>query len=178
MSSCVESGLALESFTSAPASRRESTRTEVSFVTCRHTPTVTPLRGLAFACFEAMLERAVIWPLAQRKFFSPSSARSGFAIFPMRFGPPFGIGLLSSSRQVVVSLLFGGVLDDGEDVVALQRLPSLQSGKLDDEREPDHLSSQHFDQLRSGEGRASRRDEVVDDKDPFPPFDRVHVDLE
>src|SRR5271156_4821393 len=99
MSSWVERGFASASFTSAPARRRESMSTEVSLVTCRQTPTVRPFRGLAFAYFDAMLERAVMWPLAQRKFFSPSSARSGSAILPIGFGPPLWVGLLNYSAS-------------------------------------------------------------------------------
>ena len=51
MSSWVVSGLPPQQATSAPRPFRPISRTEVSFVMCRHSPTVTPRRGLPLPLF-------------------------------------------------------------------------------------------------------------------------------
>src|SRR6266849_1411776 len=73
-SSWVDSGFAPASLTSAPAMISASTRTEVSLVTWRQTPSFTPSRGLDFAYFSAKAVRAFMCAFAQRKFLSPAVA--------------------------------------------------------------------------------------------------------
>ncbi len=54
-SSCVESGLEPQMATVAPPAFKASTRTAVSFVTCKHAPKVKPVNGFS------LLSLLLIW---------------------------------------------------------------------------------------------------------------------
>src|SRR4051794_12741154 len=74
-SSCVESGLAAQTETSAPPCCSARTRFAVSAVTCRHAAMRTPSSGLSAANRSAMDRRTGICPPAHAMRGSPSEAR-------------------------------------------------------------------------------------------------------
>src|SRR4029079_558374 len=70
------------------------------------------------------------------------------------------------------------VLEQREDVVALQPLAAVQELELDDERQPDDLAAELLDELDRRLRGPARRQHVVVDQDALALDDRVGVHLQ
>ena len=106
MSSWVDIGLAAASFTSAPARSSESTRTEVSFVTCRQTPTVIPFEGLLLGVLRRDVGSAVMWPFRPEEVLLALLSEVRVCYLSMDSGIRSEVGLLNSLHRPCRSLVF------------------------------------------------------------------------
>src|SRR6266545_7469632 len=70
------------------------------------------------------------------------------------------------------------VLDQREDVVALEALASVQKLELDHEGQSDDLATELLDEIHLRSRRSASREQVVVDEDSLPRRDRVGVELQ
>src|SRR5690606_29141826 len=68
--------------------------------------------------------------------------------------------------------------DETEHVVALELLPALEGGELDDEGDPDDLAAESLDELDLGPGGAAGGEQVVVHEHVLARLDGVGVHLE
>src|SRR5919108_2897201 len=162
--SLVESGFDAHSAMSAPPAFSVSIRLAVSLVTWRHAATRRSLSGCSLANRSRMRLSTGISRAAQSTRSWPCVAR--FRSF-------------TSLPRELTFKSFSLLVDDlALQLDVLQLLAAVEVAELDQHLDADHVGAELAHQADGGGGRASSRQNIIDDKHLLTGLDRVGVDLE